>query len=47
VLEISDVIPPYVIHSDLPRDKPILLKQFAEIPGPGQLCLESELTVRV
>jgi hypothetical protein len=47
VLEISDVIPPYVIHLDLPKDKPILLKQSAEIPGPVQLYLESELTVRV
>ena len=47
MLEISDVIPPFVIHSDLPKGKPILLKQSAEIPGPVQLCLESELTVRV
>jgi hypothetical protein len=45
VLEISDVIPPFVIHSNLPKDKPILLMQSAEIQGPVQLYLESGLTV--
>jgi hypothetical protein len=40
VLGVSDVIPPFEIRSNLPKDKPVLLKQSVGIPGPIQLYLE-------
>jgi hypothetical protein len=45
VLEASDVVLPFVIHSDLPKDIPILLKQSVGILGPIQLYLEPGLAV--
>jgi hypothetical protein len=46
VLGASDVVLPFVIRSNLPKDKPILLKQFVEIPNPIQLYLEPGLAVK-
>lgn len=45
MLGASDVVPPFVTRSNLPKDKPVLLKQFVGIPDPIQLYLEPELAV--